>query len=239
MKVLLIVPAYNEQDNILKTVNSIKRFSKKCKEYKLDYVVINDGSTDNTKEVCEKSDIKHIDLIQNLGIGGAVQTGYIYANIKNYDIAVQFDGDGQHDIDSLESLLRPILNGNADFVIGSRFIYGQSTFKSTFMRRFGIRFLSFLIKVLTLKKISDPTSGFRAANKKTINILANDYPLDYPEPESIIFMLKNKIYVEEVQVNMFKRSEGISSITVYKSIYYMLKVSLSMICTSFKKRVVK
>lgn len=176
-------------------------------------------------------------MIQNLGIGGAVQTGYIYAKLKNYDIAVQFDGDGQHDIESLGELLMPISNGCSDFVIGSRFIEGTSDFKSTLMRRIGIKYLSRLINILTLKKVHDPTSGFRAANKKAINFLAENYPVDYPEPESIVALLRSGISINEVQVNMFERENGVSSINAVKSVYYMVKVSLAILCASFRRKV--
>lgn len=237
MRVLLIIPAYNEEKNIIKTVNSIREYAKKYTENVVDYIVINDGSTDSTAKVCKENNIKCINLIQNLGIGGAVQTGYIYAQIKNYDIAVQFDGDGQHDIESLHKLITPILKGEADFVVGSRFIEGTSDFKSTLMRRIGINYLSFLINILTLKRVYDPTSGFRAANKKAIKLLAKDYPVDYPEPESIVTLLKSGIALKEVQVNMFEREEGVSSINAIKSVYYMIKVSLAILCASFQRKV--
>lgn len=237
MRILLILPTYNEEKNIKNTVDSIRKYAKEYPEPTIDYIVINDGSSDTTLNICKNYNIQCINLIQNLGIGGAVQTGYIYAKLKNYDIAVQFDGDGQHDINSLNVLIAPILENSADFVIGSRFIDGTSTFKSTFMRRIGINYLSFLIKSLTFKKIFDPTSGFRAANKNAINLLAEDYPVDYPEPESIVTLLKNGLSLAEVQVNMFHREGGVSSITTTKSIYYMIKVSLAIICASFQRKV--
>ncbi|MEG2017398.1 MAG: glycosyltransferase family 2 protein [Clostridium sp.] len=237
MKILLILPAYNEEKNIKKAVDSIIAYSSKYTNVMIDYIVINDGSTDLTQSVCEENNIKCISLIQNLGIGGAVQTGYKYAKIKGYDVAVQFDGDGQHDIESLMTLISPILNDSADFVIGSRFIEGTSEFKSTMTRRVGIKYLSFLIQTLTLKKVYDPTSGFRAANKKAINYLAEDYPVDYPEPESIVTLLKNGLVLKEVQVNMFEREGGVSSISPMKSVYYMIKVSLAILCASFQRKV--
>lgn len=236
MKVLMIIPAYNEEKNIVKVVNSILDYKKSC-NFDLDYIVINDGSTDNTYKVCVENKFKCINLIQNLGIGGAVQTGYIYAKIKGFDIAVQFDGDGQHDINSLSKLVEPIMNNNANFVVGSRFVEGTSSFKSTFMRRVGINYLSFLIRFFSLKKITDPTSGFRAADKKAIALLAKDYPVDYPEPESIIYLLKNSMNVTEVQVNMFERTQGRSSINAWRSVYYMVKVSFAILCANFQRKV--
>ncbi|MEG1132371.1 MAG: glycosyltransferase family 2 protein [Romboutsia sp.] len=237
MKVLMVIPAYNEQDNILKVVNSIKDHSKKCGDYILDYIVINDGSTDSTQLVCEKNHIKCVNLINNLGIGGAVQTGYIFAKMNDYDVAVQFDGDGQHDINSIDDLLKPIINKEVDFTIGSRFIGSKSGFKSTLLRRVGIRYLSFIIKLCSNINIKDCTSGYRAANKDVINYLASNYPIDFPEPESIISLSKANLKVKEVQVNMFSRESGVSSISSWKSIYYMIKVSLAIFCASFEKKV--
>ncbi|MGN0451506.1 MAG: glycosyltransferase [Acutalibacteraceae bacterium] len=147
MRVLIIIPAYNEEINILKTVNSVIEYRKNC-DFQLDYIVINDGSTDNTYQICRDNNINCINLIQNLGIGGAVQTGYIYANIKDYDIAVQFDGDGQHDISSLGGLIKPIADNESDFVVGSRFISKTNGFKSTFMRRVGIKWLSLCVTTM-------------------------------------------------------------------------------------------
>ncbi len=232
----MIIPAYNEEESILKTVNSVVEYGKKC-DFELDYVIINDGSSDNTISICCKNNLNYIDLIQNLGIGGAVQTGYIYADLKKYDIAVQFDGDGQHDIRSLQNLIAPIVKGEADFVVGSRFIDGTSSFKSTFMRRVGIKWLSLAIYLFSGTKIYDVTSGFRAANRKTIKILAKDYPVDYPEPESIVSLVKNGISVSEAQVNMFERESGVSSISSWKSIYYMVKVTLAIFCAGLQRKV--
>ena len=233
----MILPAYNEEKNIKKAVDSIRAYAKQCSEFELDYIVINDGSTDSTEKVCRDNHIPCISLIQNLGIGGAVQTGYLYAKLKDYDVAVQFDGDGQHDVNSLRALIQPIIDNKADFVVGSRFIDGTSTFRSTRMRRIGIQYLSFLIKLLTSRVVHDPTSGFRAANKKAIALLARDYPVDYPEPESIITLSKNGMSLAEVQVNMFEREGGASSIHSWKSVYYMLKVTLAILCASFQRKV--
>ena len=166
MKVLMIIPAYNEELNIENTVKKIIKYNKESTN-KIDYVIINDGSTDGTKQICEKNNYNVINLIHNLGIGGAVQTGYKYALENNYDVAIQFDGDGQHDENYIDSLVKEIDNG-ANFVIGSRFIADLSEFKSSSTRRMGIKILSMLIKICTGKKIYDPTSGFRAADKKVI-----------------------------------------------------------------------
>ena len=226
MKVLVIIPAYNEEKSILKTVNSLEKI--KLKGHTLDYVVINDGSSDKTKEVCQSNKLNFIDLPFNLGIGGAVQTGYKYAYYNNYDVAIQFDGDGQHDGSYINNLVTEIKNGN-NIVIGSRFVSELSEFKSTKIRRIGISFLSWLIKVVTDKKIYDPTSGFRAADKKIIKLFANDYPIDYPEPDTIVTVIKKGYKVSEIPVKMNKRENGKSSINPIKSIYYMIKVSLAII----------
>lgn len=237
MKVLLIIPAYNEQYNILKVINSITTFAKQRDKYTLDYIVINDGSTDSTQAVCESNNIKCINLINNLGIGGAVQTGYIFAKINEYDIAVQFDGDGQHDINSLDQVIEPIINKEADFTIGSRFISDEGEFKSTFLRRVGIKYLSFIIKICSNVRVKDCTSGYRAGNKLVIDYLASNYPIDFPEPESIISLSKANFKVKEVTANMFSRESGTSSISSWKSVYYMIKVSIAIFCASFQKKV--
>ena len=237
MKLLLIIPAYNEEANILNTVAQIRRFqSTAMEQVTVDYIVINDGSTDRTEQVCRENGINCLSLIRNLGIGGAVQTGYMYAYQKGYDIAVQFDGDGQHDIRSLPDLIRPILSGQADFVVGSRFLEGNNTFQSTFMRRLGIRNLSFLIRLVCRVRVMDVTSGYRAANRKVLRLLSRTYPVDYPEPETIVLLRKNGFRISEVSVNMFERTAGTSSIDFWKSIYYMIKVSFAILCAGIQKK---
>lgn len=230
MKTLVIIPAYNEELNIEKTVNKIIKYNKKSKN-QIDYVVINDGSTDETLNVCRKNNYNVIPLIKNLGIGGAVQTGYKYAYENDYDIAIQFDGDGQHDENYIDKLIDEIEKGY-DFVIGSRFVSELSKFKSTGTRRFDIKILSLLIKVFTGKKIYDPTSDFRAANKKVIKIFAKNYPTEYPEPESTTDLIRKNFKIIEIPVEMHKREQGTSSIRPLKSIYYMFSVSIAIIITS-------
>lgn len=236
-KVILIIPAYNEQGSIKNTVNKIEEFKHNNDlVFQLDYIVINDGSTDNTANILDKHAINHIDLIQNLGIGGGVQTGYIYALRQGYDVAVQFDGDGQHDIASIESLVVPVLKDEADFVIGSRFIDKSiENFQSTYMRRLGINLISLAIKLVTGKKIHDTTSGYRAGNKKVIAYFASRYPVAYPEPESIVRLLKKGLRVKEMPANMFERLEGVSSIRAFKSVTYMIDVLISIIIAGFMK----
>lgn len=172
-----------------------------------------------------------IPLIQNLGIGGAVQTGYQYAYENDYDVAIQFDGDGQHDENYIEALLEQIELGY-DFVIGSRFVQDLSQFKSTATRRLGIKILSFLIQQRAHIKIYDPTSGFRAGNRKVIALFVKNYPMEYPEPESIIYLNNHRCKIKEIPVKMHERSFGTSSINLMKSIYYMFSVSIAIIAES-------
>ena len=229
-KVLLIIPAYNEEDNILNTCRKIEKA-----KIKVDYIVINDGSKDSTGEICRKNNLPCINLVHNLGIGGAVQTGYKYALENDYDIAIQFDGDGQHDVRYVEKLIKPILKGEADFTIGSRFIEELSTFKSSRTRRIGINIISFFIKLFTKVKIYDTTSGFRAVNKKIINEFAHNYPTEYPEPVSTTELLKKGYKVSEVAVEMNERLGGVSSIRAWKNAYYMINVILSIFIVSIRR----
>lgn len=221
-KVLLIVPAYNEEESILSVATTIENAG-------YDFIVVNDGSKDSTLEICKSNDIPVLDLCTNLGIGGAVQCGHLYAQENGYDIDIQFDGDGQHDISSVPNLIESIQNG-ADLVIGSRFVKKDSTnFQSTGMRRLGIKWLSGTIKFMTGKRIYDVTSGFRACSKNAISLFCNEYPIDYPEPESIVTAIKHNLTVDEVPVKMNERQGGTSSIRALSSLYYMIKVSLSII----------
>lgn len=231
----MIIPAYNEEESILNTVLSIIEYRKKV-DFELNYIVINDGSTDATKEILESNQLNAVHLVMNLGIGGAVQTGYKYALEHDYDVAVQFDGDGQHDITSLGSLLEPIRENKADLVVGSRFVGNKiSEFQTTFMRRFGIMIISAFIKFTTGKRILDTTSGYRLANRGVIKQFATRYPIKYPEPESIVQILKRKYKVIEMPANMFERSGGVSSITPVKSIRYMIEVCSSILIAAFMK----
>lgn len=223
MKKIVIIPAYNESENI---VNTVKEIKEKASDF--DYVVINDCSSDKTLEILESNHLNYINLPVNLGIGGAVQTGYKYALEHEYDMAVQVDGDGQHNPAYLHSLEETLIKENADMVIGSRFIKNEG-FQSTFARRMGIVYFTKMIKSLTGTTITDPTSGFRLVNKDVIVLFANDYPRDYPEPESIVALLKRKKKVIEVPVQMKERQGGVSSIRLWNSVYYMIKVSIAIL----------
>lgn len=223
MKILVIIPAYNEQENILETIKDLDAYYPQ-----LDRVVINDDSQDHTKDILEKYHINHINLPVNLGIGGGVQTGYLYAYENGYDIAVQMDGDGQHCASELGKIIQPILEGKADAVIGSRFIT-KAGFQSTFFRRIGIQFLSVMIWTCTGMRIYDVTSGFRAVNRRFIEIFSAEYAQDYPEPEAIVAISKYNGRICEVPVLMRERRNGVSSIRSFQSLYYMIKVSLAII----------
>ena len=221
MKILVIIPAYNEEGSIASVVSGIKQQG-------YDYIVINDGSTDGTLKVCQENEIKVINLARNLGIGGAVQLGHKYAYRNGYDVDVQIDGDGQHDISYIPLLIKEIEDG-ADLVIGSRFLGDTPGFKSTFMRRVGIKWLSGLIRLVYKKRITDPTSGFRASGKDAIELFSRKYPVDYPEPESIAELLNYKMKIVEVPVRMNERVVGKSSIGVFQGVYYMVKVTLAIL----------
>ena len=234
-KILLIIPAYNEEDCILKTYESIKNYNSKS-DIKYDVIVINDGSTDNTELILNDNNIPHISLIHNLGIGGAVQTGYKYAYENDYDIAIQFDGDGQHDINYVMDIINPIINNSCDFTIGSRYIdKSKSKFQSTKARQFGISIISKVIKLVTGKKVLDTTSGFRACNRKIIKEFSNNYPLEYPEPVTTTELLKKGYKYKEIPVSMNERVGGKSSIKSLKNAYYMFNVCLSIIIVGLRR----
>lgn len=223
MKVLIIIPAYNEEKNIKKVVDNLRN-----NYSQFDYVVINDCSTDNTEKIIRENKYNYLNLPVNLGIGGGVQTGYKYALYNNYDIAIQMDGDGQHDPKYFNEIVKIIENNQADIVIGSRFINNEG-FQSTIFRRLGINFLSLLIKIVSGTKIKDVTSGYRAVNKRFIKIYADEYSQDYPEPEAIVNAAMYDANILEYPVVMFERENGTSSISFLKSIYYMIKVSIGIL----------
>lgn len=222
MKILVIIPAYNEEKNIVRTVTNLKQ---NCPN--IDYVVINDCSKDSTENILQENDFNYISLPVNLGIGGGIQTGYKYAVQNGYDIAIQFDGDGQHDAGCIKKLIQPIIDGKADMTIGSRFIENEG-FQTSFMRRFGINILKILLRIFCNQKITDATSGFRATSKKLTERFSKTYAEDYPEPEAIIDAVLSGYKVQEVPVVMHERLEGESSINAVRSIYYMIKVSLAI-----------
>lgn len=236
MKVLIIVPAYNEEKNISRVIFSLKKEISHA-----DILVINDSSSDNTAMVAAATGLANIvNLPENLGIGGAVQTGFKYAKSKNYDIALQFDGDGQHIASEIKHLINPIIRENADVVIGSRFLNKKyQGFKSTFARRLGIILFGIINSLIIKQKITDNTSGFRAYNKKAIHFLADHYPVDFPEPEAVILLGKNNFVLAEVFTKMRRRENGVSSISSCDSFYYMIKVLLAVFINAIRARVIR
>ena len=230
MKVLIIIPAYNEELNIEKTVNDVKNNTK------YDYVVINDCSKDNTKKVCEKNEFNMISLPVNYGLTSGIQIGMKYAYENDYDIAIQFDGDGQHQAKYLKDLVEKIEKDNCDIAIGSRF---EKKKKPHSMRMLGSNIIQFAIKLVTGKRITDPTSGMRAYNKKAIKEFITNTSLT-PEPDTIVYMIKKGFTVQEVQVEMKEREFGESYFNAFKSIEYMLSMMFSIIfIRAFTKKGVK
>lgn len=257
----MIVPAYNEGQNIQGVVQELS-----AQNAEFDILVIDDGSKDNTALMARQAQttLNMPDLLQrglrqsrlqqslrdksgqtrasvitlpfNLGVGGAVQTGFIYARRNDYDLALQIDGDGQHDPRYIGPLIQPILEGRADMTIGSRFIKPFLGYQSSFVRRIGIHFFARLISLLTGYTITDPTSGFRAFNQKAIRIFLSDYPLDYPEPEAIVLAKKYGLRLMEVPVEMRERLYGLSSIRYLHTLYYMVKVTFAIALDMLKKK---
>lgn len=228
-KILVIIPAFNEEGAVGKVVDEVRTHLSH-----MDVLVVNDGSSDRTSEKAGASGAIVLNLPFNLGIGGAMQSGYKYAHEKGYEIAIQVDGDGQHDPKEIPKLLQALVEREVDMVIGSRFI-GDSEFKSSWMRRIGITIFSQVVSWVVGQKITDPTSGFRAANRKAIKLFAFDYPQDYPEPEVLVLLHQCGLKMAEVPIGMSKRYAGESSITKLKSIYYMIKVLLAIFVDCFKK----
>jgi len=235
MKILIIVPAYNESENIVNVISSLKNQNNLW-----DVLIINDYSKDNTSELAKSTNNAYvIDLLANLGIGGGVQTGFKFAKKYNYDICLQFDGDGQHIASEIPKLLNPIINNSADVVIGSRFCEKRDNFKSTFARRIGIKIFEILNSILIGQKITDNTSGFRAYNKAAFHFLSEFYPSDYPEPEAVILLGKNGFRISEVFTKMQERQGGKSSIFGLKSIYYIIKVIFAIFMTAIRRKIIK
>lgn len=232
-QVILVIPAYNEEQNIKRVVDNLIR------NYpELDYVVVNDGSTDSTERILRENGYNHITLPVNLGLAGCFQTGMKYACERGYSYAVQFDGDGQHRADCIRELIAPIVRGEADMTVGSRFLpeAGEQDrgFQSSAARRMGIRWISGLIRLTTGRTIHDVTSGFRACGKELTAYFAQNYAQDYPEPEAIVSALCQGMRVQEVPVRMNQRQGGVSSIRALDSLHYMLKVSLAIMLAGLR-----
>ena len=229
LKRIAIVPALNEEATVGRVIDEIRAF-----DPGFDVVVVDDGSIDRTAGIAADRGAHVVRLPFNLGIGGAVQTGYRFAFEHGYDIAVQIDGDGQHDASQLPAVLAPVLAGEADLAIGSRFT-GEGAYRSSFSRRIGIQIFARVVSGIVRQKVTDTTSGFRAVNRKGIALFAADYPHDYPEVEATVMCVKHKLRLTEVPVEMRERGGGSSSITAVRSIYYMTKVLLALFVGLFRR----
>jgi glycosyltransferase involved in cell wall biosynthesis len=229
LKRIAIVPALNEEQTVGRVIDEIRDF-----DSGFDVVVVDDGSSDRTAGVAADRGAHVLRLPFNLGIGGAMQTGYRFAFEHGYDIAVQIDGDGQHDPAQLPAILAPVLSGEADLCVGSRFT-GPGAYRSSFTRRVGIRIFAAVVSAVVRQKVTDTTSGFRAVNRRGIALFAADYPHDYPEVEATVMCIKHKLRLREVPVAMRERGGGASSITALRSVYYMTKVLLAIFVGLFRR----
>jgi glycosyltransferase involved in cell wall biosynthesis len=226
---IAIVPAYNEEHTVGRVIDEIRTF-----DPGFAIVVVDDGSTDRTRVVAERVGVQVLRLPFNLGIGGAVQTGYQYALDNGFDLAVQVDGDGQHNPQEIARLVGPILAGKADMVVGTRFAEGGG-YRGTRLRRVGIRLFAGLVSLMVGQRVTDTTSGFRAVNRKAIRLFAADYPHDYPEVEATVLLARHRLRMVEVPVVMRIRVTGNSSITALRSVYYMVKVLLALFIGLFRR----
>ena len=231
---LAIVPARNEEGAVGLVVEELCVF-----DPELDVLVIDDGSEDATAASAAAAGATVVRLPFNLGIGGAVQTGFKYALEQGYDTVIRLDGDGQHDPQEIPQLLAPLARGEADVVVGSRFANGNDgDYRPPFARRAGIRWFAQLVSLLTRQKLTDTTSGFQAVNARAIRLFAADYPHDYPEVEAAVMVVRHKLQIMEVPVKMRDRETGESSITAFRSFYYAIKVTLALLVGIFRRRVV-
>jgi len=229
---IAIVPAYNEERNIGRVLDELRAF-----DAGLDVVVVSDGSVDRTVEVAREHGAYVVGLPFNLGIGGAVQTGFRFAHENGYDLVVRCDGDGQHDPSELPKVLEPVLAGDADIAVGSRFVE-EAGYRSSATRRVGIRLLALVVSAIARQRVTDTTSGFQALNRKALDLFAADYPHDYPEVEGMVMTIKHRLRLVEVPVRMREREHGRSSITALRSIYYMVKVLVALFVGLFRRSVV-
>lgn len=230
MKILIIIPAFNEEANITRVIEDIRTHVSD-----VDLVIIDDGSTDQTADRATENGAAVLSLPFNLGIGGAVQTGFQYACQQGYDAAIQVDADGQHAAAEIPKILKPLQSCECDVVIGSRFLE-TSGYRVPFTRMMGIRVFSFMNSLILRQKITDNTSGFRAYNRRAIRFLAQYYPWDYPEPETVVLLSRHGFRIREVPVQMRERQHGESSINTFRAIYYMIKVVLAILIDLLKER---
>ena len=228
-----IVPAFNEEGCIADVIGEIRAF-----DGGLEVVVIDDGSVDGTSRAARAAGAHVLKLPFNLGIGGAVQTGFRYAHENGFDLAVRVDGDGQHDPAQLGAVIEPVLRDEVDIAVGSRYLAASGGYRSSVSRRVGIRILAGTVSMLTRQRITDPTSGFQALNRKAIRLFAADYPHDYPEVEGLVMLIRHRLRFCEVPVAMRPRAAGQSSIRALSSVYYMVKVLLALFVGAFRRNVV-
>ncbi len=227
-RALVAIPAYGEEKSIGAIVASVRR------KLPYDVVVVNDGSLDGTSAAARSAGAITLDLPCNLGIGGALQTAYRFAHARGYEALVRIDADGQHEIDDIPRVLTPVLRGEADAVIGSRFLGGHE-YRASIPRIFGIRFFRWLVRLVTGYRVTDPTSGFFAINRRLIEFYSRHYPSDYPEVDAYILMHRLRARTMEVPVRMYGRAEGKSSITMHRALYYMVKVTLSFLINRIRR----
>jgi glycosyltransferase involved in cell wall biosynthesis len=228
---IAIVPALNEEATIMSVVEEIRTF-----DDGFEILVIDDGSHDRTAQVARAAGARVLRLPFNLGIGGAVQTGFRYAFENGFDLAVRVDGDGQHDPSQLAAVIEPVVRGEADIAVGSRYLGSSGDgYRSSVTRRVGIRLLARIVSLLTRQRITDPTSGFQALNRKAITLFAADYPHDYPEVEAIVLVERHRLRLVEVPIAMRSRAAGESSIRTLSSVYYMIKVLLALFVGTFRR----
>ncbi len=229
-RILVIIPAYNEENNIQHTIKEIKE-----KASYVDILVVNDGSTDRTNEIAMNNGVKVANQPFNMGIGAAVQTGFKIASEEGYDIAIQIDADGQHNPSYIPKLCEPILHGDADVVIGSRY-KKKSEYRTSFVRLSGIKFFSWLTSLIIKQKITDTTSGLRALNKDAYSLFSEEYPTDFPDAEAIILLGYRGFRISEIPIEMRNRSGGISFFSIPKLLYYPFKNLLAIVCTVLRER---
>ena len=229
VRCVAVVPAYNEAASIAAVIAEIREA-----DPGFDIVVVDDGSTDRTAQIATEAGAHVVRLPYNLGIGGAVQTGFQYARNHGFQIAVQIDGDGQHDPKEVSKLLEPLLDDTADMVVGTRF--GDAVgYRGARARRLGMRIFAFVVSLIVRQRVTDTTSGFRAVNRRGIVLFAADYPHDYPEVEATVLVFKHRLRMVEVPISMRERAGGRSSITAVRSLYYMVKVSLALFVSLFRR----
>ena len=229
MKTLVIIPAFNEEETLRGVILGIRSFLSQA-----DILVVNDGSTDSTGDIAREEGVLVLEHPYNMGIGATMQTGFLYALNNGYNIAVQIDGDGQHDERFITSLTKPILDGQANLVIGTRYL-SDGGFKSTLPRKVGIKFFTSLVWIFTGKRFTDPTSGFRAMDRKTLELFSEEYPPDYPEVEALISANRKGLLFQEIPTMMRDRQGGTSSIGILSALYYMVKVTLSISIGFFRR----